>query len=301
MEFIFDNIIYFFLGAVAAYLVHGLHFWKQTRGNKWRLGIFVLLVVSWLTVFYGSFIEPRMIIVRSEQIQLNEQSTQTLRAVVLSDLHMGPFKKQEWAQKVVDQVQALKPDIIFLLGDFVVTSAGEIKYLQPLDGLFAPYGVYAVTGNHDHETEAAPEVIAALEEAGIQVIENEVLDIEVNGSVLRLAGVSDIWFEGDVEKTMQDVSPEQSVILLAHNPDVVLSKVAHRADAVFAGHTHGGQIRLPFIGSVPSIPTKLGRTYDEGWFTYEGLKLFITSGVAESGTRARLFNPPEIVQMEIHF
>jgi predicted MPP superfamily phosphohydrolase len=301
MEPVFDIIIYFFLAVTATYLIHGFHFWNTTRSSSCRLGIFFILLIGWLTVFYGSFIEPRMIIVRSEYLRLSEQPTQTLNAVLLSDLHVGPFKKQEWAQKVVEQIQANKPDIIFLLGDFVVTSPSETKYLQPLKQLSAPYGVYAVTGNHEYETDSESNVKSALEEFGIEVIENEVLNIEINGYVLKLAGVSDIWFDGDLQKTMQDITPEQSVILLAHNPDVVLSEITHRADAVLAGHTHGGQIRLPLVGPISAIPTKLGRAYDEGWFTYEKLKLFITSGVGESGARARLFNPPEIIQMEIKF
>lgn len=301
MEIVFDFIIYFFLGTVAAYLIHAVHFWKHTRASRWRMGVFVVFVIGWVTVFYGSFIEPRFITVRSEHLLLNEQPTQTLRAVFFSDLHVGPFKKEAWTRKVVEVVQAQNPDMIFLLGDFVVTSSEEVKYLNDIEGLSAPYGVYAVTGNHDYHSSAAPALIELLEKVGIEVIENEVLNVEVNGKMLRLAGVNDIWFEGDIEKTMYDVNEDDSVILLSHNPDVVLDEMARKADVVLAGHTHAGQIRLPGIGAIASIPTKLGRAYDEGWFTYEGVKLFITSGVAESGTRARLFNPPEIVNMEIKF
>ncbi len=301
MELVFDFIIYFFLGTTAAYLVHGFHFWKTTRASPWRLSVFGVFAIGWVVMFYGSFIEPRLITVEFEHLLLTPQPTQTVRAVFLSDMHLGPFKKQEWTKKVVDEVQALKPDLVFLLGDFVVTSSDEVKYLQGIESLSAPYGVYAVTGNHDHRSSAAPELIEFLEESGIEVIENEVLNIEVNGKTLRLAGVSDIWFEGDIEKTMQDVKDEDAVILLSHNPDIVMAEAAQKADAVLAAHTHGGQIRLPPIGSISAIPTKLGRAYDKGWFTYKGLKLFITSGVAESGTRARLFNPPEIVHMKIQF
>lgn len=301
MELVFDAIIYFFLGTTAAYLVHALHFWKVTRSNHWRTAFFLCFVISWGVIFYGSFIEPRLMVVQQESVQLTDQPAQTLRAVVLSDLHVGPFKKQEWTEKVVEKIQEIKPDIIFLLGDFVVTSAQDIQYLKPLSRLSAPYGVYAVTGNHEYHANAADEVIKALEDSNIEVIENETVNVQINGKILRLAGVSDIWFDGDIQKTMQDTTQEESVILLAHNPDVVLSEVAHKADVVFAGHTHSGQIRLPWIGPVPRIPTHLGRAYDEGWFTYEGLKLFITSGVGESGTRARLFNFPEIVEMKIQF
>ncbi|MBI5369771.1 metallophosphoesterase [Candidatus Uhrbacteria bacterium] len=301
MEFVFDLIIFFYLFAVGAYLVHGVHRWNETQSHRWRLGIFWVLLLSWGGMFYGSFIEPRLIVVDSQQVILDAQGTEHLQAVVVSDLHLGPFKKADWAARVVKQIQTLKPDVIFLLGDFVVSSPQDAKELKPLADLSAPYGVYAVTGNHEYRAKAAPEVIEGLAAAGIRVLQNENIKLEVNGKSVVLAGVSDIWFEGDLKKTLQDVPAEQDVILLAHNPDVVLSPASHLADVILAGHTHGGQIRLPFLGPIAAEPTQLGRGYDKGWFTYEGVKLFITSGVGESGTRARLFIPPEIVSLDITF
>lgn len=301
MEQIFDLIIFFYLGTVGVYVVHGLHFWKETTKRAASLAIFCLLALSWLVVFYGSFIEPRILVVHQEELRLSDEPTQRLRAVILSDLHVGPFKKTDWARKVVERVNNLRPDVILIAGDFVVESKADVRYLQPLRELSATYGVFAVTGNHEYRARAASEVIEVLREAGVVVLENESVELEVSGKTLRIAGVSDIWFEGDVRRAMKDVAEEDPTLLLAHNPDVVLDAAARTADAVIAGHTHGGQIRLPFIGPIPALPTKLGRRYDKGWFDYEGTKLFITTGVAETGTRARLFVPPEIVEMQIHF
>ena len=301
MEVVFDFIIYFYLGVVGMYGIHALHNWQRVRRSPVALGSFCILMLSWGVMFYGSFIEPRMLVVKQEEMVLSQQSTQTLRMVVLSDIHAGPFKKQDWVQRVVDNAMNLEPDIIVILGDFVVQSADDAQYLTPLSGLAAPYGVYAVTGNHEYHAQAVWEVLKTLRTAGIDVIENEIRSIDVNGKTLHLAGVSDIWFDGDLKKTLTDVQPEQNVILLAHNPDAVLDPETQNVDAVFAAHTHGGQIRLPWIGPIARIPTQLGQSYDKGWFTYNGINLFITSGVGESGTRARLFNPPELVQMNVQF
>ncbi len=301
MEVVFDAIIYFFLGTVGLYLVHQGHHWKQTRHSPFSVGLFFCFFAAWLVIFYGSFIEPRMLVVRQEVVSLAEQPTQTLRAVVFSDLHVGPFKKRDWTQRVVERIMALEPDIVFIPGDFVVTSSEDVSHLAPLRQLRATYGVYAVTGNHEYHANAAPAVIEALKNAGLTVIENETRNLDVAGQTLRIAGVSDIWFDGDLSKTMETVSPQETVILLAHNPDVILDSVSRGADLVLSGHTHGGQIRLPWIGPVPSLPTRLGRAYDKGWFAFDHTRLFITSGVGESGTRARLFNLPEIVQMDIQF
>lgn len=301
MEVIFDFIIYFYLGAIGIFLIHQSHHWNQTKKNRFSVFLFFVLCASWAVVFYGSFIEPRMLVVKQEQWQLTPSSAQTLRAVVFSDVHVGPFKKQDWTARVVERIMALNPDIIFIPGDFVVTSADDVRHLGPLSKLSAPFGVYAVTGNHEYHADAAPQVIQALEDAGIEVLENETLDLEVNGKTLRIAGVSDIWFDGDVKKTMDGITSEDVVILMSHNPDVMLLPESRGADLVLAGHTHGGQIRLPWIGPVPRLPTKLGRSYDKGWFDFDEVELFITSGLGESGTRARLFNVPEIIEMNISF
>jgi len=291
MELVFDLIIFFFLITVGIFLL-------QERRRK---TIFVLFILSWTTIFYGSFVEPRLLIVKQTSVELVDSPTQTIRAAVLSDIHVGSFKKADWVSRVVKRVQEIQPDIVFILGDFVAKSVADVQYLSPLSKLKAPYGVYAVTGNHEYHANASDEVIATLESYGIEVIENETLSLEIGDKTLRLAGVSDIWFEGDVGKTMQDVVEEDTTIMLAHNPDVVLSDATRNADLVLAAHTHGGQISLPFIGPIPAVPTKLGRAFDKGWFEYNGQSLFITSGVGETGTRARLFNLPEIVEMDISF
>jgi predicted MPP superfamily phosphohydrolase len=291
MELAFDFIIFFYLITVGIFLLH----------ERRHRVIFVLFILSWITIFYGSFIEPRLLIVKQTSVELVDSPTQTIRAVVFSDIHVGPFKKADWVSHVVKRVQELQPDIVFILGDFVVKSAADVQYLSPLSKLKAPYGVYAVTGNHEYHANASDEVVTALESYGIEVIENETLNLEIGDKTLRFAGVSDIWFEGDIGKTMQSVVDEDTTIMLAHNPDVVLYDATRLADLVLAAHTHGGQIRLPWIGPVPSLPTKLGRAFDKGWFEYNDKPLFITSGVGETGTRARLFNLPEIVEMEIGF
>ncbi len=301
MEVVFDCIIYFYLGVIGVYLIHALHNWAKVHQSRMASSFFCVLLISWLVVFYGSFIEPRMVTVKQEALVVSEHPTQTLRVALFSDLHAGPFKKQDWVERVVNDVMDLEPDLIVIAGDFVVQSADDARSLTSLAGLAAPYGVYAVTGNHEYHAQATSDVIDVLKQVGIDVIENETRTIDVNGKALRLAGVSDIWFDGDLGKTLENVQPEDTTLLLAHNPDVVLDPHMQHVDAVFAGHTHGGQIRLPWIGPIARIPTQLGQVYDKGWFTYNGIPLFITSGVSESGTRARLFNLPEIILMTIQF
>ena len=123
--------------------------------------------------------------------------------------------------------------------------------------------------------------------------------MNVHGSELVIAGMDDLWNRGSALLALKGTSQEDNVILLSHNPDVVMSLDPERADWVFSGHTHGGQIRLPFIGSVSELPTVLNRPYDRWLKEYGEQNLFITQGIGESGPRARLFCPPEIVVVDI--
>jgi len=299
MWIVFDFIIYSFLLSVGFFV---LHVWFHRKGHPRKIGMSFLLfvlVVGWLTVFYGSFIESHRLVINHQSIELSSERSQTLRVALLSDIHMGPYKKSAWLKQVVSQVMEQQPDIIFLAGDFVTSSSDDVKWLDPLKELKAPYGVYAVTGNHEYHVQAALATIDKLKSLGIRVLENEQKKILIGDKMITLAGVSDIWFEGDLKKTLANVTDSETVFLLAHNPDVMMDPESQKADLVLAGHTHGGEIRLPWIGPVPPLPTKLGRAYDKGWFVFNQSRLFITSGVGESGTRARLFNPPEIVVIEV--
>lgn len=298
----FDVIIFVFLIAVGAFLVEVATDWSRYKKHPYWLGVIGALLVSWLVIFYGSFIEPRLLIVTQEQISLSEEATQEIRVGVVADFHVGPYKRSSWVQYVVDELMAQKPDMILIPGDFIFNHEEQVAYLEPLSQLSAPLGVYAVTGNHDYSYGSEVLVKAMIEDSGLTLLENEFVKVEVADTSLVIAGVSDIWFEGDLNETLSGLHADEQVLLLSHNPDAILEEVTSVADFIVSGHTHGGQIRLPFIGPVPPLPTELGRTFDKGLFQYSEIQqLFITSGVGETGPRARLFNPPEINIISLSF
>jgi uncharacterized protein len=303
----FDLIIFTFLVSVGALLVEiGVH-WEKFKRRRILVVVTFLIAVAWGVIFYGSFIEPKILVVHNQDVVLNEDASAQLHAVVVSDIHVGPYKNTRWVERVVESVMVQNPDIVFLAGDFIFNNSDQVKYLTPLNNLSAPMGIYAVTGNHDYIDDSIEEIIQAFESMNIEVLENESVSLQVqeikqeSKKELVIAGVSDLWFESDIKKTMLGLSLADNVVLLSHNPDVVLFEESEIADIVVSAHTHGGQIRLPWLGSVPSIPTVLGNDYDRGLFTYMDQLLFITSGVGETGTRARLFNPPEITNLFISF
>ncbi|HSD12490.1 MAG TPA: metallophosphoesterase, partial [Patescibacteria group bacterium] len=126
--------------------------------------------------------------------------------------------------------------------------------------------------------------------------------IAVDGAEIRLAGLDDVRYgHPDIDAALSGIAPGTPTILIVHNPDAASLAEARGVDLVLAGHTHGGQIRLPLLGPVPHMPITIGQQFDKGLFFYGPSRLFITSGVGESGPRARLFDPPEISLLRVTF
>ena len=150
-----------------------------------------------------------------------------------------------------------------------------------------------------------PEKIAAIKkylaEQNIRLLENSGEKIKIRGRGIYLGGTKEYASRGEnVALAFKDASRNEPKILLTHNPDVIYAAMKSGVDLVLSAHTHGGQVRLPLYGPVISPPTELGRYFDKGFFRFGNTQLFITSGIAETGARARLFNPPEIVILNLY-
>jgi len=290
MWVVFDVLIFGFLLTAALFMLQS--------GRSYKT---VVVGVCWIVIFYGSFIEPRIIVVNEQfvDLQTQEESGEQISVVVLSDIHAGVYKKSHFVERIVEMVNAQQPDLVLIAGDFILDSKKDVHWLEPLSELEAQLGVYAVLGNHDYHHQAESFVLDGLDAYGLTVLVDEQMRVKVREQEVVLVGLNDWWNAPDLDVALEGVVESDTVILLEHNPDVLLDDRSRMADLVVAGHTHGGQIRLPFLGPVPSIPTELGQKFDQGLFLFDQTQLFITSGVGESGPRARLFNPPEIVVLTL--
>lgn len=298
----FDVIIFVFLVGVGA-LIAELILSLRLRGKKtWRVVVLVMAVVSWCVIFYGSFIEPKLLFVAERNVELDVPLVDgSLRAVVLSDIHLGPFKNSHWAEKLVGKINGVDADIVLIAGDTIFSNTEDIEMLESFKTINKP--VYFVLGNHDQEFGDLDYIVGKINEWGMTVLRNRHVEFTLpSGDTFNLAGIDDVWYSSNLSYAFEGVDESKFTILLAHNPDVILESPAESADLVIAGHTHGGQVRLPVLGPVPPLPTKLGRRFDRGLFNFgESSLLFITSGVGETGTRARLFNPPVIDVLNIRY
>ena len=217
-------------------------------------------------------------------------------------------------EEIVSITNALEPDLIVLLGDYIAglrrfrTAAVPIgDWARAFGALRAPLGVRAILGNHDWWTE--PEHIrSALAENGIPVMENDAERIAApDGADFWLAGLGDQLahplgggrFGGvdDLPGTLAKVTDDKPVILLAHEPDI-FPKVPERVSLTMSGHTHGGQVNLPLLGRLV-VPSRYGDRYAYGHIVEDSRHLIVSGGLGCSKLPVRFGVPPEVLLVEL--
>jgi uncharacterized protein len=247
------------------------------------------------------WLEPASLVVSEERVSLPLSTRQPVRVAVLTDLHVGsPFNGIAKLRDVVHRTNGAHPDIVCILGDLVMIQGviggrpvppeeivGELKRLNP------PAGVVAVLGNHDgwfdHDR-----VRGALESNGIRVVEETAVRLETAAGPLWMAGISDLWTgRHDIAAALSSVKDDGvSVVLLTHNPDVFPS-VPGRVAITLAGHTHGGQVKLPLVGRLV-VPSRFGQRFAAGRVVEGGRHMFVATGVGTSILPVRFGVPPAV-------
>ncbi len=256
---------------------------------------------------WALWIEPRRLVVRHARLDLPAWPARLdgLRVAVLCDLHTGvPHVGVGRVAHVVEAINAEAPDLVCLLGDYVDGRALLAKRLElapvadALGGLRARLGVVAVLGNHDW-LNAGPRMAGALEAAGIPVLENDARRIAAPGGPLWVAGLSDYRMRApSFAVALRDVPPGDPVLALSHDPDV-FPRAPARVALTLSGHLHGGQVRLPGVGT-RHIPSHYGKRYLAGHIVEAGRHLYVSSGVGTSGLPVRFRRPPEIALLALH-
>jgi predicted MPP superfamily phosphohydrolase len=233
------------------------------------------------------------------------------RVAQLCDIHLDEFTEPFLLRDAVNHINRLNPDAVFLTGDFVTCELLPRKFAMGaawqcanlLNQLECPRR-YAILGNHDVMIGKIA-VTEALKANGITVLNNTYLPIERAGGRIWLAGLDDV-VQGNPDPDLAIPGsirnlPHEPVVLLCHEPDYadhLVTLAAGQAVALMlSGHTHGGQIRLPFIA--PLALPHLGRKYVEGWFRFGNLQLYVNRGIGTVGIPFRLNCPPEITLLTL--
>jgi predicted MPP superfamily phosphohydrolase len=246
-------------------------------------------------------VEPGWVVAREIRLPITRWPAPLapLKIAAVSDLHTGaPHITLEKLRAIVAMVNRARPDLIVLLGDYVIHGVRGGRFVEPertadaLRDLKAPLGVFAVLGNHDWWYDGE-RVARALQDAGIRVLEDAAVPVAVNGRPLWIAGMSDAWTRrADIARALAAVPEDAPVIVVTHNPDV-FPRMPGRVLLTLAGHTHGGQVFLPFLGRL-IVPSRYGSRYAIGHIHEDGRDLFVTPGIGTSIIPVRFRVPPEI-------
>lgn len=223
-----------------------------------------------------------------------------LTIVQLTDLHYGLLVPLGFLEHLIDQVNALPKDMVVCTGDYVHEreSTRQIDRIWPLLArLSAPLGVYSVLGNHDHWA-SSQRSLYWLERSG-QSLRHRAQLIQRNGERLWLAGAGDLWEDHvPLDAILKDVPARDCRIVLAHNPDTADTPHSARVDLMLSGHTHGGQVSLPIMGT-PLVPTQ-NKAYTHGLKrSHSGEMVFICRGIGWAVLPVRLGCFPEVAVIEL--
>ena len=303
---IFRSTALFAVGGVSAAI--GAFFYARFDFMAVALGVAVLGALG----AYARFVVPYRLHVThfdgASLVTASGDATARLRVVFFSDLHLGAFKRAEWARRVVDLVNAQQPDLVLIGGDFAGRMEGHrsTELFAPLRDLRAPLGVFAVFGNHDYGLpgpDYSPDLLALLPQLGVRVLRDECVRVAAH---VEIVGLDELWLVGcdyaraSAACTAAAAAP-MITLVLGHNPDAMayvrVTEVRDPARTVFLfGHTHHGQIRVPLMPGA-AVPIR-GHLY-RGLFRLAQGTVYVSSGTGENTSPTRLGTTPEIVVFDV--
>lgn len=261
---------------------------------------FTTVILCAALLSYARFIEPNWIVVDRVVIRdaALSQSLEGIRIVQISDIHMekGPGQREK---QLVKKVNALKPDFLFITGDFV----DRLQGLEPMRGLLKKFkariGIWGVPGNTDHLSLDGKALAEGLAPAGVTILVNEAQRVQVEvGKYFWLVGVDDpVEGYANLEQALGTVPPGSPQILLAHGPNIFEKAAQNKINLVLVGHTHGGQIGFPFLVHLSKYANRT--PYMRGLFKKDSTQLYVNRGIGTKTLAVRFLCPPEISLIEV--
>lgn len=241
--------------------------------------------------------EPRALQVERHQLSTQQPGGRVLIAQI-SDLHLSRF--DDYCRRVIDRVAGLQPDLIVLTGDYLEEERNIRAVLEFLRQLKAPQGVYAVQGNWEYWSRLEGENLRRhFAGVGVKLLINERADLEVNGRALSIFGLDYPSSADYLQRLQHGLDPARYNLLLSHVPAFAHEQLHERTDLVLCGHTHGGQLRLPYVPPF-YLPRFAGR-FVAGFYrvSQHRIPLYVSRGIGTSVLPVRLLCRPEIGSFEI--
>ncbi len=231
-----------------------------------------------------------------------------IRIVQISDIHVGQNLRPDELVRFVAQVNALEPDLICITGDIIDSPSADCdRFLPLLAGLHAPQGVCIILGNHDHIAGAARVVAALRRWTTFEILRDQAVTLTVKGSALHVIGLDDRgrdWARGRLSDaalgSLLAAAPAGlPIVLLSHRPDLFAQAASAGVTLMLSGHTHGGQLALPWFGGRRRNLAEFITDFDRGLYERDGSFLYVNSGLGVTAQPIRLFTPREITVIEL--
>lgn len=279
---------------------------RKKRIISWSVAAIVLLALTVWIIWGNSALELNTHIIRSAELP---ETFNGHRIAHVSDLHNAQMGDSN--EKLLAMLREAEPDMIAITGDLIDSRNTKteiaIHFVQEAMKI-AP--CYYVTGNHEARVSAYSELKAAMEAAGVIVLEDQRTEIRMNGETITLVGIDDPSFQTDylfgdgetvVSTKLKNLTDENDgfTILLSHRPELFDTYVSSGVDLVFSGHAHGGQFRLPFVGGLAAPNQGLFPEYDAGLYTDGTTNMIVSRGIGNSIFPFRINNRPEVILIEL--
>ncbi|QIZ07282.1 metallophosphoesterase [Priestia megaterium] len=278
---------------------------NQTRRSflKRTLGSFLtVLGLSSGGYLYANRIEPSLLDIQELQIKhpLIPNSFDGIKMIQFSDTHLGFQYNLHQFNQLVKKINSLKPDIILFTGDLMdePNQYTEInKLMTILKKLQAPLGKYCIFGNHDHGGYGSDIYRYIMETTDFSVLLNDSAPIKLSdGSIIYLLGIDDAMLGNpNLPLTLKNVPKNSFKILLSHAPDLAETASLYPVQWQLSGHSHGGQIKIPFLGALVTPP--FGQIYPEGLYSigeHNPLSLYVNRGIGTTRLPFRFMSKPEL-------
>jgi predicted MPP superfamily phosphohydrolase len=267
---------------------------------KLIISFLTLVIIVLGTLYYGRYIEPQSLITKEYRIKENNipESMNGMKIVHFSDIHYGYYKNEEELEKIVESINELNPEIIIFTGDLfddfsAMTKSDFETVTKHLSNLKAIYGKYAIYGNHDYfnmydNTNYFEKV---MDDSGFTLLKNESMNVYISeNDFIQIVGYDDVlWGKPSFDDS---TLTNTYTVGLVHEPDYVDSMKLTHYDLVLSGHSHGGQISIPFFGGIIYPPG--AKNYNDEYYDLNGTDLYISHGIGMTKIPIRLFTKPSI-------
>lgn len=273
-----------------------------TRRNFLKTGIRTCLysfISASIGYYYAKYIEPHWLSFTRHTLtsQLIPKGFHGMKILQFSDLHLGYYFSLQHLSQIVSKINAENPDIVLFTGDLIdnyQTYTDTPFVAAILKNIKAPFGKFAIYGNHDHGGYGTEYYDHIMRESGFELLQNKEKRIRLlDNSEISILGLDDILLgKPKIAETLQHTRQNIYNIVLVHEPDIAPQIATYPINLQLSGHSHGGQVQIPFLGAI--ITPALAEHYIEGFYAIQDLTLYVNRGLGRTRVPFRFMSKPEI-------